>query len=274
MQTVILKEISGYKIIRGFSRLTPDPVETKKIIEQKLKKSKIAKRIESLLRQIQTINKAIISIHPAAPHCENETQIRQLFISEDKANQIIKYKDEREKVLIELKELYKEQEKEKAELKIKHTVYFEPPPYEIAKIDEEIQILKEKFKKLDKHQLLDVHGNIIWNYTDTTWWLKKDKWESKNYNLGEKKDPFAKIWKDLTDSERLEIENQIEQDRIDALSPEEKKKEKQKVIDKISMTAVNKKVSFEIAGDTSKKAFAKSKKWYQEKIEEIEKKYG
>lgn len=272
-KTVLYKEISGYKIITGFSELSIDPVATKIIVDKKLKQTKIGKRIILLIKKIEDLDKLIVGIHPGLPHCQNEEAIRKL-LTKNKVQQAINHIKERIGIVEELANLNEEIVKERVRLKLKHAVYFEPTAYEIVKPDEEIQKLKDKFKQLNKNQLLDVHGNIVRNYTGINFWIKRDKWECVNFGLGENKDPAAKIPHDLTDKDRKEISEQLEYERIEKLNPREKEIEKQKAIETLTIASVSKKAGLEIAGETSEKALKKSRAWYKKEFKKIEKKYG
>jgi len=276
MQTVIFQEIDDYKIVKGFGELSPDRVETLKKIGGKIKKLESNKRIETLSKKIDSLNGLIKAIHPAIPWCENIPSLRALLAkkSESEIQQAINYIEERSGLLKELVEVKKKAKIERNKLFLKNAVYFDPTPYEIVKSDEEIKVLKEKFANLKENQKLSTDGNIISDFSGKQYWIKKDKWETMEYKMGEMKDRTAKTMGELTEIDRAEIADQLDLDRISGLSEDEKVAEKQEAIEALTIQAVNKKAGYEIQGDTSKDALKKSKDWFKAEKKKIDRKYG
>ena len=260
MQTVSFRMINGYKIIIGYGNISIDPIRTQKAIKNLMAKDKDVKRIEDLNRQIKTLNKQI-----------NGIQKKPFMETQQEGIQLIDYLKQREDCINEMFNLEKLNKIKIQKLTIEKAVYFEPTKNEVIKTAKEIETLKAI--KLSKNELLDIDGKRIPNWTGVSWWIKKDKWEVIECQLGEVPPNGAKIYSDLTDNEKDEIEKQNDKDRIDLLGIDGKKEELQRAIDSIAIQAANKKVSLEIQGIKSDKALKDAQKWYKEQVELLNKKY-
>jgi len=262
MQTVLFREINGYKIIIGYRKLSIDLIETQKTIKKLMAKDEDVKRIKDLNRQINILNKQI-----------QEIRKKGYIKDRQEEKQFNNYLEQKKDCLEEISNLEKNNKIKIDKLIIEKAVYFEPAKNEIIKTDKEIETLKGISNNLKKRQLMDIDGKIIDNWTGINYFLKKDKWIAYECLLGEVPKIGSKIYQDLTDEEKNEIGEQNEKDRIDLLGPKEKKNEKKIAIDSAAIIAANKKASLEIQGIKSTKAFNEAQKWYKEQVEIIEKKY-
>lgn len=260
MQTIIYKEIEGYKIIMGYSKLSINPVETQKIVNQLIEEEENTKRIETLKIQMNTLNKQIFDIKKTNP-----------VLSKQQVEQIENYQNQIQEILTEI--INKEDIKKKriVELKKENAVYFEPAKYELIKTDEEINTFRAV--KLTKNQLLDVDGNIVENYMGIPWWVKKDKWRVVKCKLGELPPAEGKEYKDLTTDEKQEIDEQNEKDRIASLNAIEKEKEKQDRINSAAIESAQKRSILEIQGESSEDALNQAQTWYNQELAIIEERY-
>lgn len=261
MQTIIFKEIEEHKIIIGFSKLSINPVETQKIVNGLIEEEENTKRIKTLKIQMNTLSKQIFEIKKSAFAGLSKQQIEQI---ENYQNQI-------QEILVEIINAEDMKKKRIIELKKENAIYFEPAKYELIKTDEEIEALKSV--KMTKNQLLDVSGNIVENHIGIPWWIKKDKWQVVNCKLGELPPDGGKEYKDLSEVEKKEIDEQNEKDRISLLNVAEKEKEKQAKIDAIGIQAAQKRSVLEIQGIAAGDAFDQAQSWYNQEIAIIEKKY-
>jgi len=274
MKTVLFKEVNGYKIIKGFSKLTIDPVATKKNIANLYKDTEHGKRFAILTHQLKVLNEAITSINPRIPGIQNDIEIslKNLGLSQKEIDQVIIYQNEQKEIIRELNELLvSKREKEKQLIK-ENPVYFEPTDCEIIKTDSEIEILKSI--KIEENQEIDVDGNIIPNFTGIDFWVKNDQWEKVSYDFGEEKAVDAKNYSDLTDEEKQEIIEQFETERISALNQIDKENERQKLVDQLATQAALKRSGLEIQGESPEDAFFQSQQWYNEELIKIEERYG
>ena len=119
MQTVLFKEINGYKIIMGFSELSIDPVETQKAIIPVLKKDKNVKRVEDLKRQLEILENQMRAI-----------RIKKVITPIEK-KQHDDYEGQRQVILKEIIGLLELIKKRKDELTIEKAVYFQPVKNEL-----------------------------------------------------------------------------------------------------------------------------------------------
>lgn len=261
MQTIIYKEIEGYKIIIGYSKLSINPVETQKVVNGLIEEEENTKRIKTLKIQMNTLNKQIFEIKKSA--------IKGLL--KEQEEQIENYQNQIQEILVEIINAEDIKKKRIIELKKENAVYFPPAKYELIKTDEEIKTLRAV--KLTKNQLLDVDGNIVNNYTGISWWIKTDKWQVVKCKLGEIPPAGGKEYKDLTESEKQEINEQNEKDRILSLNITEKEKEKQNKIDAAGIEAAQKRSILEIQGIPADDALNQVQEWYNQEVAILEEKY-
>lgn len=259
MQTVIYKKMENYKIIMGYSQLSINPVETQKIVNELIEKEEDTKKLKTLKIQVNTLSKQIFDIKKTG------------ILTKEQTEQIENYQNQIQDALIEIVLLEDEKKKRIVELKKENAVYFEPTKYEIVKTDEEITTIKAV--KLNKNQLLDIDGNIIENHTGISWWIKNDKWEIVKCKLGEVPPAGSKEYKDLSEIEKQEINEQDEQERISSLGATEKEKEKQDKTNAAAIEAAQKRSVLEIQGTPAGDALDQSQTWYNEQVIIIEKKY-
>ncbi|KPK92399.1 hypothetical protein AMJ80_06660 [bacterium SM23_31] len=269
MQTVIYREIKGYNIITGFGKLSIDPAETKKAIAPLIAEDSRIKRIGDLTTHASTVRKAIAEIMkvvrvriPAVPNRKETGQLE-------------KYAEQIRGIESELVDIEAYRKKRIEQLTRERPVYFEPTRYEIAKTDEEIQRLSEEKGALHPAFLLDVDGNHIPNFTGRVFWVYDDGiWEKATYDFGEQPPVVAIEEKDLNAAQRAEISQQLEAQRVQALTVQEKEAEKARAVNELANKAVMKRQGLEIQGIPSEDALTQAREWYNEQILIIDEKYN
>jgi hypothetical protein len=126
---------------------------------------------------------------------------------------------------------------------------------------------------LDKpgdHKKLLSTGETIDDWRNTEYWVKGQTWtKQKIETLGETLPADGILEEDLTESQRKEIAEEKEIERISKLTPEERATEKQDRLNALKREATLLKSDAEIAGEDFN-ALA----WFQAKKAEVEAKYG
>lgn len=118
---------------------------------------------------------------------------------------------------------------------------------------------------LDGTTVIDKIGDKYWTKTVDTW----AETEISELNTEIPEGSFK--WNDLDKAQVAEIEDQINRERIAAMTPEARTAEKDGLIAKALMSASLKKGEFEIMG--SEDPLAASQEWYAARVAEIEERY-
>jgi hypothetical protein len=136
---------------------------------------------------------------------------------------------------------------------------------------------KSKFDALQEHQLLAKELEIIPDFRNTEYWKKSGgRWgKIKSAHIGEVVPANAVLPDALTEAQRAEIAAQERADRIAALSPEDREKEKQAQIKAVIHEAAIKKQEAELeAGVNDTLLTFDSVAWARGRKEEIEALYA
>ena len=147
-------------------------------------------------------------------------------------------------------------------------------PNEIFITDKEAETIIHKMKTIKNEDiLLDINLKEICDNRGKIVWRKiSGKWMKRDISiLGDDLKAGEILQNNLSESESLEITEQLESERISKLSQSEKEIEKQSMMDSIANQAVTMKLKLEIQNDL--KALEKSKEWYNSEIEKINIKY-
>ena len=281
MKTLILTKIDNKKIVIGFDEPSIDPVATAASVIKELIKTDEAKNLEvaknelnSQLLNLRNNNKIIDSCKfilsnnkSSKVDRDNATeQIRDIskLINSIKEN-IDKVRDNFKKAISDLNEKSKT-------LHYDNAKYFNPGMNSKIISDSEYITLKDKIESLDKNQVLESSGDIISDNRGESLWKKtNNKWENKTIDaIGVE---ITAGWKsDLTESEQLEINSQIEIDDYNKLSASNKVIFKDSQLESILTQSALMKIKLEIQEDSD--ALAKSQAWYQEQVNIINEKFA
>jgi len=98
--------------------------------------------------------------------------------------------------------------------------------------DSEGDEVQKKLNKLTEHERLNKEIEIIPYWKGTEYWTHKEKWEKKTVGKSGEELPSDAIFdNNLTQEQRKEIFDQQEEERFEALTPEQKIKEKKAKIE-------------------------------------------
>ena len=252
-KTVLYKEIDGHKIIIGFDYPTIDPVETKKIVDVAIKDTPEYQALEDKKAEFA---QAVQDFNAAAKARDKEKFSH--------AQSAMKVRQE------ELKPLADEYAEKLVALRTEHAVYFEPRMGEVIRTSDEVKDLVAALEARPEGTFISLDGKTIQDNRGTVYFKKTSgKWKRTHIvKLGEEIPSGAKTEDALSASETVEIERQ----RIQALTPQEKASEKADALDKALIQAENMDRSLEIQGDPDH--IAKSKAWLDGRTSEIESLYS
>lgn len=267
MKKVLYNEIDGFKIIAGFANMIVDPVATNRKVNKKFEN---CEEFKTLKKHSDEFNN----------HLKMQYQAADSFkLAEKKNNKLDmgKYKTEyysRVKKAEEVQEQLKKIEPliKEARLKIykENEVYFEPSKNEIHVEDNEFDILSGLFSK---NSIVSIDGDIVIDYRDVYYSKQGKKWTKHEIeNLGFEPESEWIKKSVLSDIQIKEIQEQFEQERIAALSKDEKELESENLKKQALSESVYMRSELEILGDS--KALTKSQKFYNNKCAEIDAAYG
>lgn len=272
MQTIKTQNIDGYEIINygpHNAETLIDYEATKKIVNKNLVDTEEHKEIE---KKKSELSKYVY-------------QARQAFRNETKAinkSDKRKFNDEYRERLLQIEQIQKELlpladallvKRKKMILEFAEYFSLQENNYYIS--DDEAKILKEKMIEATSNNFVvsrtgelvaDFRGFIFWKKINNAW--KK----SEITKLGEKFGTGFVKYSELSDEEKQEISIQLEKERIENLNATEKEAEKTAAMQGIITRAALMKSELEIQGD--KNPLTKAQKWYEDRISEIELKYG
>jgi len=201
---------------------------------------------------------------------------REFFQSETHLEFIELCKKEKAKVQTQAR---KASEKRQALFK-EHAVYFTPRAGEEIITDEDGDTIKTELDGLPENSVLardaqgaletvsDFRGKDYWFYTDDTWT------KSKITALGEEPPAEALFPEDLTADDKLEISEQLEQERIDALSQADRQTEFDQAMVRLTGEMIYHRQGLEINGEKAKDALTQTQALLATRQTELEEKYG
>jgi len=266
MKTVLYRKIDGLQIVSGFASLVIDPVETGKIVKEKLPDTDEFKAITKQQEAMQeTLQKANASLKAANLAYKAKNKKAAEDHSRDNRQSMEIYYGQ----MADLKAMTPALEKMRRRLFVEHAVYFMPKDGEICLQDDEISNLMKKIHALQEDSFLDIGGNIIPDNRGIVYWKKTAAgWTQTTISkLGEKVPAKAYTADALTEDQRDEIEAQ----RISVLSSTQKDAEKIKALELAKNRVHQYRLDLELEGDPD--ALNKAQVRYAELKEAIEKKY-
>jgi hypothetical protein len=159
-------------------------------------------------------------------------------------------------------------EQNRKQLMNEYAVYFENSTDEFIK-ENKVEILKEKLKNLKDDEKLCIDGSIIKDCRGKTNYKKVNgKWKEEIID----KIGIVPQKTELNEVEQKEFQDQIEEERLEKLSPEDIQKEKEIQIDNLARQALEKEGIMRIKGEKNAEATAKS--WFESEKVKIESKYN
>jgi len=271
-RTVIMQEIDGIEVIRGFDRPCVDPVETRKKTEAAIEadpimeeKKNLADKRDKLLKKMAPKMQALIA-HDKKGNIESP-EAKKLIVELQTID--LEVGD----LVIQIKDLIKRLKDRYSALKAENLVYFEPKIGEEVIEDDEYNDLMEAFKNMGPNHRLKRDKKTVHDFRGLKYWIKENgEWNPREIKKLNEKPPAG--WKkseELTDQDKDEIRQQIEEERIYNLSPDARENEKSKVIDRLKLTA-QAKITFDAKEDQEK--IDQVHAWLEEQKAIVEAKYN
>lgn len=291
-----VQEIDGLTIITGVDKKGIEPIETEKIIQPLLlessemiaRKSNIDK-IRVFETNKQTINGAALKLLESISIDKNikivnitdkDFTLQQKNLSIELQNGINFNNSQINELKNEIPGLNENLKLKKIQLIKDNAVYQETGENQIDL--NETQYLDFQIKLVDirsycnstkKRRFLISSGDVIDDNRGRIVWIKNVKWEKRTLQFLVDLKGTLEIWEDeLTEEQQGEIIIQIEIDRMEALTPEEKEAEKIMMLDAALKQSVQMRNELEIQGDPD--ALQKAQDWYNAEVVKIEEKYS
>jgi hypothetical protein len=258
---------STIKIIIGISEPSIDPIPTQRNIEPLAVQLPEYKSAISIAEQIEEFKKDEAAYHVL--------YIEALEKNSGKAEEYLtaarKAEKERELASSALKVAEDTYLSKWSELYMQNPVYSLLEPGQELIEDNAAEEINEKLSRLGKTELLREDGTTVHNLTGVSYYIKENsKWEERRIEeIGETVPEGGFMADKLTPEITGEIDVQREQERIDALSREEKAKEREALLESVKSEARRKKEEAEIADEDFD-----AKAWFSSRKAEIEAKYA
>jgi hypothetical protein len=266
MKTILFKEIDGYEILTGFGNPAVDPIETRKAAGLVLETTEEYKQLAALRARNAEVQE---QRRMAMTDLKKEKDPAKRRDAENRYKDAMMLAEQLESQAAELAPRFAE--KERTCLR-DNAVYFEPRPGERIVEDAEVGRLTVAVDAAGPGYLVDTAGTAVPDFRGKVFWLKTaDGWTRQDVNtIGI--EPVGKPYEDLNDSERLEVQEQLESERVAGLKAEEKNAEKAAAVDAAASQAALMRSKLEIQGDA--KALDKAREWYDAEVVRIEALYA
>jgi hypothetical protein len=273
MKTIITQNIDGYDVITSLSEAGGfiDPVETRRVIENKIKETDTAKRVEDIHKQMNDL---------ARQGTKLKSEVKELLKlgKKNEANQAYQKSNEKYAEMKafepELKSLFLKMKEEYRELMINNAVYFQPKPGEEFVEDAEAEEIKVLLAEAipagqvvtkSKEKIVDNRGKEYWQKSAGKW---HQSWIDK---IGFKPNESMIYINDLSESQRIEIMTQLETERISKMSKADKAKEKEQRESGLRNQARDMSRDLEISND--KDALKKAQEWLAAELTKLDEVY-
>jgi hypothetical protein len=273
MHTIKIETIDGYNIITGIHNATGliDPEATKKKVSCLIEKTEVYGKIDKIKNQMQAYAGQAIQARKNAVDAKrrNDKEWKKYW---DEFTERQGQMKELEKQLLPLAAEFKNKY---AEMIIENAEYFSQQPGNeyISDTDaEEIFTLMAEASEagqlvtVEKQKVQDDRGKKFWKKSSGTWV------KTEITALGEKIPSGAIHEKNLTAEQQAEIAEQIEDERVAALSTSAKNAERTAALESAAVQAGIMKNKLEVQGDSQ--ALKKAKDWMAEETSRIELKYS
>lgn len=265
MKTIVTRKIDGIEIVVGFSELSIEPVETKKIVAVEIKKTAeylaAAEKQNEMSAAHKAAGSAIIESNKSKVKSEKENLHREFTMFNQQAKG---YENELRGLLPALK-------KKEIELRRIHAVYFEPKAGEYIKTGDEISALIDVISGLNGDGYVDLSGNVVEDNRGVVYYQKKSGkcivTQINTIGVGVPKSGI--LYADLIAEDKKNVDLQIEINAAAKLSPAAKLSGSVQTENLAINEASAMRSQLEIKGETSENALQESQLWYTERLEEI-----
>jgi len=296
MYIAYIEEVDGLKIITGVDIKGIEPIETEKIIFPLLEQSDEIKAVNVRLDKIKAYEKnknnirssaykllKTVSVDKSIP-IENITDKDFTFQQKDLSMQLDKSFNFNDYQIGELKkeipDLNYILRLKKISLIKANAIYQETGRNQIDLTELQYNIYKTKlidiknyFETTGKLRYLISDGSIIDDNRGCILWSFGDKWKKRIFQfLTDTIDTLEILESELTEEQKEQIRIQLEEERFDALTPEEKENEKASMIAGALSQSVQMRNELEILDDPD--ALQKVQDWYGIEVLKIEEKYS
>jgi hypothetical protein len=271
MKTIKTEKIDGLDVIVGICDASGfiDPEATRKIVEIEIRKTPEWKSLEEKKAEMQVFANQAAQAAKNAKKAKTPGE-RNGFNGEYQENWK-KIKDG-QKEMLPIAQAIK---KKYGELMLEHAKYFSLNPSETYVEDAEAEEIENLMIEAtaagevvarDKTRVPDFRGRRYWKKSGTAWAM------AEITRLGDKPASGAVEESKLSESQREEIADQVEKERMAGLSSAKRAAEKAAVIGGAVARAAQMKSELEVQGDSQ--ALKKSKDWLAEETVRIEVKYA
>jgi hypothetical protein len=280
MKTVIFDTIDGHKIVRGFSRLSIEPVDTARAVAAAIKDTSEWKALEDKKTEHGNAQKKAIAARRSVrvrinkklqdnPNLTRDNVLETLDITTEKHKWEVALQDMKT-AAADMKGLAMALAAKETALKAELAVYFEPSAREAVKDEKALADLSEALGNCPAGCFIDLDGNTVKDNRGRVYFKRvSGKWRRVLIlKLGDTVPSGGVLAEDVTDAQRGEIEA----DRVAELTEGQKAAEKEKAMTVAINAAADMRSRLEIQGDPD--ALKKSKDWHQAETKRIQGLYG
>lgn len=294
MYIAYIEEIDGFQIVTGVDKKGIEPFETEKIVLPLLEESNEMIALKNKNNLINLYMKKNVDIkaneNRLLTQVMNEKNImiiQESDLTSEQTNILHKYQysknfnnSEIEKLKSNLPSLNENLQKKKIQLMQENAVYQETAKNQIDITknqydDYKIKLIsiRQYYNDTKKRRFLVSTGDIIDDNRGRVVWEKDDKWKKRTLQFLSDVKESLEIWEtELTEEQKQEIAAQVENERIAALSPEDKEAEKNAVIDAALKESVQMRNELEIKDETDALQIAQN--WYNAEVLAIDERYN
>lgn len=279
-RTVIFDTIDGHRIVRGFSRLSIEPVETARAVAAAIKDTPEWQALEAkktehgnahnkAIGARDSVNERISKKLKGNPNLTRNNVLENLDITAEEHDWAVAMQDMKT-TAADMKGLAMALAEKEAALKAELAVYFEPSSREAVKNDKAIADLTKALGTCPGRCFIDLDGNTVEDNRGRVYFNKvSGKWQRvRIIKLGDTVPADGVFQEDVTDAQRAEIEA----DRVSDLTEGQRAAEKGKALANAINAAAGMRSRLEIQADPD--ALTKSQEWYQSEVSRIEGLYG
>jgi hypothetical protein len=263
MKTVITRKINGLEIVTGFSELSIEPIETRKIVADEIKKT------AEYLAAAEKQNKMSAAYRAAGAAAIKSKATKAQGDKIKHHNEFTMFNAQAKGYENEVKELLPALKKKETELRRTHAVYFEPTARETIKTEAEISNLTDIIASLKGKGYVDLSGNVIEDNRGVVYCKKlSTQWKiSRILTLGVKVPKTGILYDDLTAEDKKAVDLQIEIDAAAKLTTAEKLAGKVQAENRAVNDALAMRQKLEI--QSVETALEDSRAWFAERMAEV-----
>jgi len=273
-RTVITEMIDGHQVIKGFDRPCIDPVETRKATEIAMETDPLMDQKEDLITQKEALFSQMAPLMEQLIEFYRKGELNPPTPAAEQIQEDLSALDQQiGDLAVQINALIAQIEARYKVVKAENLVYFDPKPGEEIIAEEEFNTLKAAKEALGDNQAICRDQTVIPDFRGLKYWVKEiDDW---NYGVISKigiEPPgnYKKI-SDLTEQDKTEIAEQLEEERILNMTAEAREAEKENKLTMLLLHA-NAKKEFECEAE-DQPCIDAVQNWYNTEKAAIEAKY-